>query len=72
MPTVIFFKMAAGEHFASLIWAILDDPKSLLIAFLAISDQYTTFFHKMAASGHFDFLSSKWPALGAFGLNVFI
>ena len=38
--------------------AILDDRKSLLIAFLAISDQYATFiyfkfFHKMAAGGHF-------------------
>ena len=35
--------------------AILDGGKSLLIAFLAISDQYATliFFHKMAASGHF-------------------
>ena len=34
---------------------ILDDRKSLSIAFLAISDQYTTliFFHKMDASGHF-------------------
>ena len=34
--------------------AILDDRKSLLIAFLAISDQYVTFcFHIMAAGGHF-------------------
>ena len=35
--------------------AILDDRKSLWIAFLAISDQYATFdfFHKMAAGGHF-------------------
>ena len=35
--------------------AILDDRKSLSIAFLAISDQYVTliFFHKMAAGGHF-------------------
>ena len=36
--------------------AILDDRKSLLIAFLAISDQYATFlifFFKMAVSGHF-------------------
>ena len=32
--------------------AILDDQKSLWIAFLAISDQYGTFF-KMAASSHF-------------------
>ena len=38
------FKMAAGGHFGSPIWAILDDRKSLSIAFLAISDQYTTFF----------------------------
>ena len=30
------------------------DRKSLLITFLAISDQYATFFfHKMAAGGHF-------------------
>ena len=35
--------MAAGGHFGSPIWAILDDRKSLSIAFLAISDQYTTF-----------------------------
>ena len=37
-------------------WAILDDRKSLSIAFLAISDQYATLFFiffKMAASGHF-------------------
>ena len=34
--------------------AISDDRKSLSIAFLAISDQYTTFlFFKMAAGGHF-------------------
>ena len=35
--------------------AILDDRKSLSIAFLAISDQYATFFFffKMAASSHF-------------------
>ena len=49
--------MAAGSHFGSPIWAILDDRKSLSIAFLGISDQYTTFFfdffYKMAASGHF-------------------
>ena len=44
--------MASGGHFGSPIWAILDDRKSLSIAFLAISDQYTTFF-KMAAGGHF-------------------
>ena len=40
--------------------AILDDRKSLFIAFLAISDQYATliFFHKMAAGGHFG-----WPKI---------
>ena len=48
--------MAASSHFGSPIWAILDDRKSLSIAFLAISDQYTTSFFfeifvKMAASG---------------------
>ena len=47
--------MAAGRHFGSPFWAILDDRKSLSIAFLAISDQHTTFFlfeffFKMAAS----------------------
>ena len=47
-----FFKMAAGGHFGSPIWDILDDRKSLSIAFLAISDQYTTFF--------FEFLITKW------------
>ena len=49
-----FFKMAAGGHFVSPIWPIVDNRKSLSIAFLAISDQYTTFlfefFFKMAAS----------------------
>ena len=40
--------MAADGHFGSPIWAILDDRKSLSIAFLAISDQYTTFFFKAA------------------------
>ena len=48
----IFFKMAAGRHFGSPFWAILDDRKSLSIAFIAISDQYATFF--------FEFFS-KWP-----------
>ena len=50
-----FFKMAAGRHFGCPFWAILDDRKSLSIAFLTISDQYATFFFffKMAASGHF-------------------
>ena len=40
--------------------AILDDRKSLSIAFLDISVQYATFifFHKMAASGHFG-----WPKI---------
>ena len=40
--------------------AILDDRKSLSIAFIAISDQYATFFffHKMAASDHFG-----WPKI---------
>ena len=41
---LIVFKMAAGRHFGSPFWAILDDQKSLSIAFLAISDQYATFF----------------------------
>ena len=43
-----FFKMAVGRHFGSPFWAILDDRKSLLIAFIAISDQYATliFFTK--------------------------
>ena len=36
--------MAAGSYFGSPIWAILDDQKSLSIAFLTISDQYTTLF----------------------------
>ena len=36
--------MAAGRHFGSPFWAILDDRKSLSIAFLAISDQYATLF----------------------------
>ena len=51
------FKMAAGGHFGSPIWAILDYRKALSIAFLAISDQYTTIFFefkkKMATGGHF-------------------
>ena len=41
--------------------AILDDRKSLSIAFLAISDHYATlifFFHKMAHGGHFG-----WPKI---------
>ena len=39
---IYFFKMAAGSHFESPIWAILDDRKSLSIPFLAISDKYAT------------------------------
>ena len=52
----IFYKMATG--------GILDDRKSLLIAFLAILDQYATFnffdffFHKMAVGSHFG-----WPKI---------
>ena len=46
--------MAAGRHFGSPFWAILDDRKSLSIAFLTISDQYATFFF-------FEFFFSKWP-----------
>ena len=38
--------------------AILDDRKSLLIAFLAISDQYAIFVQKMATGGHFG-----WPKI---------
>ena len=48
----LFFKMAAGGHFGSPIWAILDDLKSLSIAFLAISDQYTIYFF---------IVFTKWP-----------
>ena len=50
-----FHKMAAGGHFGSPIWAILDDRKSLSITFLAFSDQYTTFFFLIFFSkcGHF-------------------
>ena len=56
---IFFFKMAAGRHFGSPFWAILDDRKSLWIAFLSISDQYATFiflnfFFKMAAGRHFE------------------
>ena len=51
---IFFCKMAAGGHFGSPICAILDDRKSLSIAFLTISDQYATLFF---------FLNffSKWP-----------
>ena len=58
------------SHFSPFIFffhkmAILDDRKSLSIAFLAISDQYSTFlfgffFHKMAAGGHFGYI---WPKI---------
>ena len=48
--------MAAGGHLGSPIWAILDDRKSLSIAFLAISDQYTTFL----------IYFSKWPPAAIF------
>ena len=43
-------KMATGGHFGSPIWDILDDRKSLSIAFLTISDQYA-----------FLNFCSKWP-----------
>ena len=43
--------MATGGHFGSPIWAILDDRKSLPIAFLAISDRYTTFFRFFFSNG---------------------
>ena len=48
---ILFSKWPPASHFGSPIWAILDDRKSLSIAFLAISDQYTIFFFKMAISG---------------------
>ena len=59
--------MAADRHFGSRFWAILDDRKSLSIAFLVISDQYATlfflnFFSKMAAGRHFG--SPFWAILG--------
>ena len=43
--------------------AILDDRKSLSIAFLAISDQFLFIysFFKMAASSHFHHIFTKWP-----------
>ena len=57
--------MAAGRHFGSPFRAIFDDRKSLSIAFLAISDQYATFFlnffFKMAAGRHFG--SPFWAIL---------
>ena len=48
-----FFKMAAGLHFGSPFWVILDDRKSLSIAFLAISDQYATFFFEFVSEVRF-------------------
>ena len=39
----LFYKMAGDGHFGWPATAILDDQKSLSIAFLAISDQYPTF-----------------------------
>ena len=47
------FQINAQLFFFHKMAAILDDRKSLLITFLAISDQHATFFFKMAASGHF-------------------
>ena len=54
----------AGAHFGSPIWAILDDRKSLSIAFLAISDQYTTliFFTKWLPAAILDDRKSLWIA----------
>ena len=46
------FRSIRNFYFLNLFWAILDDRKSLSIAFLTISDQYATFV--------FDFFS-KWP-----------
>ena len=46
-----FFKMATGRHYRSPFWAILEDRKSLSIAFLAISDQYTTFYFYFFPNG---------------------
>ena len=40
-PTFVCFECG---HFGSPIWAIMDDRKSLLIAFLAISDKPATLF----------------------------
>ena len=51
--------MADGRHFGSPFWAILDYRKSLSIAFLAISDQYATFFFQYAT--FFLNIFSKWP-----------
>ena len=48
---LIFFRFFGTKWLPA---AILDDRKSLLITFLAISDQYATlYFNKMAAGGHF-------------------
>ena len=61
-----------------LVVAILDVRKSLLIAFLAISDQYATFFDKMGAVGHFgcpkftfDRTSGYFRSIGHFGYPKF-
>ena len=56
--------MAAGGHFGSPIWAILDDRKSLSIAFLAISDQYTIIFFQNGHQRPFwksEHFYTKWP-----------
>ena len=51
--------MAAGRHFGSPFWAILDDRKSLFRSHFSpfqINTQlffFLNFFFKMAASGHF-------------------
>ena len=61
----IFFKAASG-HFGSPIWAILDDRKSLLNAFLAISDQYATFFFQNGRRRPFwksDLSHFGWPKI---------
>ena len=65
-PKITFYRIS--RHFRSIPnfyfftkWlpaAILDDRKSLSIAFRTISDQYAIFFHKMAAGGHFG-----WPKI---------
>ena len=63
-----------------LLAAILEDRKSLLIAFLAISDQCATYinFHKMAAGGHFwwpkitfDRISRHFRSIRNFFLDLF-
>ena len=74
---------AISDQYATLIFwffftkwlpaAILDDRKSLSIAFLAISDQYATFifFHKMARSGHFGLtVNHFWSHFSPFQINT--